>query len=229
VTDGCAHALRVPSFSFKLLSLARVRLTSLDSDPVRPPDAVPFAHDVACREPPGPGRDRGGAPRRRQHGAGCRYAAQQVNQAYVLLLSAQFQRFCRDLHTECVDHLASGLGPATIRTIFRRQLRLGRKLDTGNPNPGNIGSDFDRFEMSFWPAVLALDPQNRMRQSLLVTMNQWRNAVAHQDFSRAELGGRNQLTLAEVRRWRSACERLVVDFERVMHHYLSTITGTAPW
>jgi hypothetical protein len=162
-------------------------------------------------------------------GPGCRYAAQQVDQAYVLLLSSQFQRFCRTLHSECIDHLTSGFAPATIRTIFRRQLRLGRKLDSGNPNPGNIGSDFDRFEMSFWPAVIALDPHNRTRQALLTMMNQWRNAVAHQDFSRPELGGRNQLTLAEVRRWRSACEHLAVDFERVMYHYLGSITGSAPW
>lgn len=162
-------------------------------------------------------------------GPGSRHAAQQITQAYVLLLSSWFQRFCRDLHSECVDYLVADVGPLTLQTIFRRQLRLGRRLDTGNPNPGNIGSDFDRFEMSFWPAVNALDPRNRARQALLVAMNQWRNAVAHQDFSRPELGGRNLLMLAEVRRWRSACERLAVDFERVMQHYLSTTTGTAPW
>lgn len=115
-------------------------------------------------------------------GPGCRHAARQINQAYVLLLSSQFQRFCRGLHSECTDHLTSDLASATLRTVFRRQLRLGRKLDSGNPNPGNIGSDFDRFEISFWPAVIALHPHNKTRQALLITMNHWRNAVAHQDF-----------------------------------------------
>lgn len=162
-------------------------------------------------------------------GPGSRYAAQQINQAYVLLLSSRFQRFCRDLHTECSEHLARGISPLPMRIMLQRQLMERRKLDGGNPNPGNIGSDFDRFALSFWPAVLALDPQNKARQALLAAMNGWRNAVAHQDFTRAGLGGRDQLTLTEVRRWRNACEQLAVDFDGVMYHYLSSITGTSPW
>jgi hypothetical protein len=162
-------------------------------------------------------------------GPGSRYAAQQINQAYVLLLSSRFQRFCRDLHTECSEHLARGISPLPMRIMLQRQLMERRKLDAGNPNPGNIGSDFDRFELSFWPAVLGLDPQNKARQALLVAMNGWRNAVAHQDFTKPALGGRDQLTLTEVRRWRNACEQLAVDFDGVMYHYLSSITGTSPW
>lgn len=162
-------------------------------------------------------------------GPGCRYAAQQINQAYVLLLSSRFQRFCRDLHTECIDHLIRGIASGTLQVIVQRQLMSARKLDAGNPNPGNIGSDFDRLEISFWPAVIAYDDRNRTRQRLLATMNQWRNAVAHQDFSKHDLRGRDQVTLAEVRAWRGACEHLAVDFERVMYDYLGSITGSAPW
>ncbi len=33
---------------------------------------------------------------------GRRYGTQQINQAYAVLLSSQFQGFCRDLHSECV-------------------------------------------------------------------------------------------------------------------------------
>ena len=36
---------------------------------------------------------------------GRRYATQQINHAYATLLSAQFQGFCRDLHSECVEHI----------------------------------------------------------------------------------------------------------------------------
>lgn len=162
-------------------------------------------------------------------GPGARHAGQQVNQAYVLLLSAQFQRFCRDLHSECVENLTVGIQPLPLMIIVQRQLMTGRKLDSGNPNPGNIGSDFDRFEISLWPDIIAYDPRNKARQRLLAAMNQWRNAVAHQDFSRGDLGGRDQLTLAEVRRWRGACEQLAVDFDRLMYHFLSSITGSAPW
>jgi hypothetical protein len=34
---------------------------------------------------------------------GRRYATQQINYAYAALLSSQFQGFCRDLHSECID------------------------------------------------------------------------------------------------------------------------------
>jgi len=34
-----------------------------------------------------------------------RYATQQINQAYAVLVASQFQGFCRDLHTECVARL----------------------------------------------------------------------------------------------------------------------------
>lgn len=161
-------------------------------------------------------------------GPGCRHAAQQINQAYVLLLSSQFQRFCRDLHSECVQHLILATS-APIRMIVRSQFDTGRKLDAGNPNPGNIGSDFDRLGIRFWPTLRSEKPHAETRQRELAMLNRWRNAIAHQDFSHAELGGRDQLRLSEVRVWRRTCEQLAVDFEDVMHHHLISITGTAPW
>jgi hypothetical protein len=161
-------------------------------------------------------------------GPGCRYAAQQINQAYVLLLSSRFQRFCRDLHDECVDHLVLATS-LPIRMIVRSQFDTGRKLDAGNPNPGNIGSDFDRLGITFWPTLRSEKPHAESHQRELSTLNRWRNAVAHQDFSHPELGGRDQLRLSEVRSWRRTCEQLAVDFDDVMHHHLISITGTAPW
>jgi hypothetical protein len=104
-----------------------------------------------------------------------------------------------------------------------------RKLDAGNPNAGNIGSDFDRFGIKFWPALGAYSRHTEPRQRRLVLLNQWRNAVAHQDFNKAGLGGPDELRLSEIRQWRKACDNLAVDFERVMHDYLVDVTGTAPW
>jgi hypothetical protein len=158
-----------------------------------------------------------------------RHSAQQINQAYVLLLSAHFQSFCRNLHTECVEHLVSSLVQAPARMIVRRRFMDNRKLDAGNPNPGNIGSDFERFEITFWPAVRTYDRRADSRQRALMGMNQWRNAIAHQDFAKPGVGGRERLRIGEVRQWRSACEFLAVDFERVMYHYLRDTTGIAPW
>lgn len=162
-------------------------------------------------------------------GPGSRFAAQQINQAYVVLLSAQFQRFCRDLHSQCVEHLVHGFVHPTAWVMVRRRFEEGRKLDTGNPTPANIGSDFDRLGIKFWPALHALGAGAEARHRSLSELIQWRNAIAHQDFTHSALAGRERLQLAEVRRWRPTCEQLAVDFERVMHHYLSSVTGSAPW
>ena len=42
---------------------------------------------------------------------GRRYTTQQINQAYAVLLAAHFQGFCRDLHSECVDHILAVMAP----------------------------------------------------------------------------------------------------------------------
>lgn len=84
-------------------------------------------------------------------GPGRRYATQQINQAYAVLLSSQFQGFCRDLHSEAVDHICGPVGAGNIRMfLLRMRLTIGRKLDAGNPNPSNLGSDFGFFDMELW-------------------------------------------------------------------------------
>jgi len=70
----------------------------------------------------------------RGSGAGARAATQQINQAYAVLLSAQFQGFCRDLHSECADHLLTPVPDPDLRELLRDNLLFGRKIDRGNPN-----------------------------------------------------------------------------------------------
>ena len=83
-------------------------------------------------------------------GRGRRYATQQINQACVMLLSGQFQGFCRDLRTECVDHIAGAVQPSALQGPLQSALLRERKLDRGNPSPGNIGDDFNRLGLSIW-------------------------------------------------------------------------------
>jgi hypothetical protein len=158
-----------------------------------------------------------------------RSAAEQIKQAYVVLLSSWFQAFCRDLHTECIEHLTTTISHPTVRMIVRQRMMEGRKLETGNPNPGNLGADFGRLGIELWPALLARDRQAKTRQDALGELNRWRNAVAHQDFSSASLQGRKHVRLTEVLQWRQVCESLAVDFERVMYDHLLSATGTRPW
>jgi hypothetical protein len=107
----------------------------------------------------------------RGSGAGARAATQQVNQAYTVLLSAQFQGFCRDLHSEGADHLVRPLADPDHREVLRNNLLFGRKIDRGIPNPGNLGADFNRFGFAFWAAVEAHRTHNPARKAALEQLN----------------------------------------------------------
>src|SRR5947209_2650450 len=166
----------------------------------------------------------------RGSGPGARAATQQINQAYAVLLSAQFQAFCRDLHSECADHLVVPVADPDLRAMLRDNLIFGRKIDRGNPNPANLGADFNRFGLVFWSLVDVHRPQNATRKTALEEMNLWRNAIAHQDFTAAMLkGGRPNLTLAQVQTWRKACDGLARSFADVLRGHLKTLTSLAPW
>ena len=160
-------------------------------------------------------------------GRGRRFATQQVNYAYGVLLSSQFQGFCRDLHSESVELLVQGINSTTLRSACNEAFTRGRKLDFGNPNPGNIGNDFNLMGVAFWTKVIALSPLNTARRNRLEDLNLWRNAIAHQDFSKTP--GGSKLRLAQVAVWRRTCNHLVRAFDRVMQAHIGSVTGIAPW
>jgi hypothetical protein len=159
---------------------------------------------------------------------GRRYATDQINQAYAVLLASQFQGFCRDLHTESVEYLVDCLTSASMRPIVQAELLRDRKLDRGNANPGNLGDDFKRLGVDFWGEVRSLHFRTASRRDALEKLNQWRNAIAHQKFDPAILGDA-KLGLAQVRRWRKACGRLSKAFDRVMWAHIRSVTGHMPW
>ena len=148
-----------------------------------------------------------------------------MNHAYVTLLSSQFQGFCRDLHTEAVAVIVAAVTPPVLGPIVQNVLVQGRKLDQGNPNPGNLGSDFGRLGMAFWPAVLALSG-NAAQQTELEALNVWRNAVAHQDWSKV---GNPNLRLNQVRAWRRTCRALAKHFDAAVGDHLHGLVGARPW
>ena len=161
-------------------------------------------------------------------GPGRRYATDQVNNAYAVLLSSQFQKFSRDLHTECSDHLARQT-PPEIRAVVFAVFTDGRRLDSGNPNPGNIGADFGRFGFKFWDNVRALNAHGEERRRKLDQLNVWRNAISHHDYSDLAFAGRTAVSLDEVRRWRGACDGLARDFDSVLKSRLVKLTALPPW
>jgi hypothetical protein len=113
--------------------------------------------------------------------------------------------------------------------MLRARLTAGRKLDEGNPNPGNLGSDFGLFNLHFWQGLYAHDPGNADRNKQLDWLNVWRNAIAHQNFDPQKLGGQTTVRLADVRRWRRVCEELAVEFDAVIGAHLGIILGANPW
>lgn len=163
-------------------------------------------------------------------GPGRRTATQQINYAYAVMLSSQFQAFCRDLHMECAGILVGHIADPWSRLMLQNSLIFNRRLDRGNPNPGNIGSDFARFDVVFWTLVDAHHPRNSLRRAALEELNEWRNAIAHQDFSPALLrGGRPALLLAQVQTWRKACDGLAESFDEVLRVHIQSKMGFSPW
>jgi len=151
----------------------------------------------------------------------------QVNQSFVVLLASHFQGFCRDLHSENIEFLVNLTVPPYLRPIVRANLLWRRNLDRGNANFDNIAEDFNRLLIDFRTEIEPHDPQPRPLRGALQELNDWRNAIAHQDFRK--IGGSARLQLGRIRRWRKVCTRLAVVFDTVMHQYLQKLTGVSPW
>ena len=122
----------MPSISYRLWRSTRVRAL----------DEIATAHAAV-----------GGSAR------GRRYATQQINRAYSVLLASQFQGFCRDLHSECVDHLLAVIvPPAALFSLIRSEMVRGRQLDRGNAQPTSLQADFHRLEMELWADLKNFNP-----------------------------------------------------------------------
>jgi len=157
-------------------------------------------------------------------GRGRRYATQQLNQAYVVLLASHFQGYCRDLHTESVDFLVPKVPLPHFQASIRKLLTQNLQLKRSNANPGSIGDDFGRFGIDFWTEVKIKDPRNEARQTQLDELNRRRNEIAHQDFK-----SNAALHLRHVLAWRVVCQHLARSFDEVMRHHLQYLTGAPPW
>ena len=166
-------------------------------------------------------------------GPGRRYRTKQLNGAYVVLLTAHFQDFCRNLHSEAALFVASTSPNSAIRDAILAGLTQDRFFDRGNAQPSSLAKDFRRFKMELWTDVENRSPKNKLRKKNLEQLNVWRNAVAHQDFGfdQGELKkiGKTKLNLRFVRRWRGTCNALAAQFDAALQDHLRTIVGASPW
>jgi hypothetical protein len=141
---------------------------------------------------------------------------------YILLLSAHFQGFCRDLYSECAQLLAATVG-LPVRSLFQEQLTKNLKLSKGNPNIDNLKQDFERFGGLL--DMGAADPANHTRLAHLRVMNQWRNIAAHHGIPLP--GGLP--SLAMVQAWEHSCDGVANSLDGIMYNRLIMILGGAPW
>jgi hypothetical protein len=141
---------------------------------------------------------------------------------YVLLLSAHFQGFCRDLYTECAQIVVSKVRP-TLKSLIQSQFTAQLKLDHGNPNVQNLRTDFERFGFSL--DLAAADPANAARLTDLGSMNRWRNIAAHH----GAVPAGTPLVLPSLRAWQAACDGLATSLDRIMYNQLRRILRRSPW
>ena len=142
---------------------------------------------------------------------------------YVLLLSAHFQGFCRDLYTECTTIIVSKVR-AALQVLIQAQFTAHRRLDHGNPNIQNLREDFQRF--GFTLDLAAADPANPARLHDLAALNRWRNVAAHHG---AVPASAPPLDLPSLQAWRSSCDGLATSLDDIMYNELRRILRRKPW
>jgi hypothetical protein len=142
--------------------------------------------------------------------------------AYIVLLSAHFQGFCRDLHFESALAVAVRVRPS-LRLLVQAQFTWNLALDHGNPNLHNLRKDFERF--GFRMELAAADPGNPARLEDLAELNTWRNIVAHH----GTVPPSGLPTYADLQDWTNSCNGLAVSLDRIMYNQLRRILRRAPW
>ena len=169
-----------------------------------------------------------------ENAPGRRYATTQLNNALIIAVSAQFQGYCRALHDEASLVLVEE-APVSVKATFLLALQRDRKLDRGNPNEGNIGSDFGRLGLlKLWDRGRLSSASGKKHRVWLRRMNLWRNAIAHQDFDFSsediKLLIRGQPWLSDVRRCHRACDYLAEAMDDAVSEFLKPLhAGVRPW
>jgi hypothetical protein len=129
-----------------------------------------------------------------------------------------------------VTRLIAFINPhAIVRHLVQARFTEGRQLDNKNAQPGSLGSDLGLLGIKLWDEVDKLDVGNKNRRGELEILNKWRNAIAHQNFEAVSPGVAPNLSLKQVRHWRSVCGRLARSLDEVMRIHLQSLTPTPPW
>jgi len=165
---------------------------------------------------------------------GSSMASECLEQGMVVRLASEFQGFCKDLHVETARHLAAIIPTQTswLQQVFVLATITGRKLDQGNASSGILGHDFSVFRLRLWPVLEQQNPTaKKIWTEALDTLLLARNGVAHDDLDQLLKAGQRgwPVSLANVRRWRTALDGLAVAMDHVVRDHLHANLGTRPW
>ena len=141
---------------------------------------------------------------------------------FILLLSAHFQGYCRDLYTECAQTISSRMS-VSLEVLVQQQFTANLALDHGNPNVENIKKDFHRF--GFALDMAARDAANHARLVDLKELNRWRNIAAHH----GTVPPAGIPLLATVQRWKTSCDGLATSLDEIMYDEFRKILRRKPW
>ncbi|MET8799550.1 hypothetical protein ABZV91_24540 [Nocardia sp. NPDC004568] len=163
---------------------------------------------------------------------GRQYATEHLNLALFVSLAAEFQGFCRDLHDEAAEAIASQVGPPGDATVvlFQSALTRARNLDKGNAQPGGLGNDFYILDIPLWADLEVRYPTRKKQwHTTLTSLNSARNAIAHRnDDQLAKVKLQQPLNLATFRKWRSSLNGAASGFDYVVGAYLKD-SATVGW
>lgn len=143
---------------------------------------------------------------------------------YVLLLAAHFQGFCRDLHTECAQIIASKVRKS-LEILFQTQFTARRELDRGNANAKSIIEDFNRFDFAMKAQLNGIVGASALKKSLY-ELNEWRNAAAHHNTALPTSG---PLAVPLIRGWHNACDSLATAMDRILYTQVKAQLRRQPW
>jgi hypothetical protein len=162
---------------------------------------------------------------------GRRYFTEQLNGLLIVALAAKFQAFCRDLHTEAVQHLVADL-PEHLKVITSIWLSRKRQLDRGSADADCIKSDFGQLLSvpSFWGSVQERERWSGEVVSLkkrLKRMHEFRHGVAHEDREKFPTKGKGPV-LNDFLRARNCCLRLAPLLNEAVMQALANAVSQQP-
>jgi hypothetical protein len=143
--------------------------------------------------------------------------------AYVTLLSAHFQAFCRDLYSEACQKVVNRVKQAGLRPIVQAQFDKGLRLEKANATMDALSDDFSRLGIIDLRAEVGNAPPADTHKGRLTAMNMCRNLCAH---------GASQiplLLLPQIQDWRVSCDWLASRLNEVVYNKLRVAFRAAPW